>query len=114
MWGIGMEYLIGFYNDIIDNKDELEKLCKITFNDFNKLKNHLRDNDTVVVNDFISLYGISIEELLHLKTELNLTIITIDEIGKNIAQSTKDFIFTTTIGFMDYIYKNENKIKKLI
>lgn len=104
-------YKIGFYNEKIDNKGLLND-CNIIFNDYDKLKQHIRLNDTIVIPSMLTLFNIDQSDIMNLKAKYNLNVIILDNLNSN--NSVNDFGFNIGIGINEYIKNNSTKISKLI
>ena len=107
------EYTIGFYNNTVDDPSILSE-CNIVFNDFDKLKQHLRIGDTIVLASVFSLYGIPIEEILAIRSEYNLNIEVKDPTFNNVNDSVKGFYITMISSVNEFILDNKETILKLL
>ena len=104
------EYTIGFYNESIEDSKGLEE-CNIIFNNFEKLKSHLRNNDKIIVKSGFSLYGIEVTEMNEIINELNLNIQLLNQCGSN---SYNKLTIDCVMGINEYIKNNKDIIYKLL
>ena len=105
------EYVIGFYNPIIEGADELSE-CNVVFNDLEKLEEHLRKGDTIMLVSGLSLYGIPTKKILELVATFELKILFKD--SKIDTESANKFLFNTMVATNEYISNNKEMIKKLV
>lgn len=103
-------YIIGFYNDKIDDMLNLYN-CDRVFNNIDELKQHLRNNDVVMLASKFSLYGIDRQEIMDLKDAYNIDF---RIHGMDIKdQATKDSKFNVIMNINSFILNHEEVINKL-
>lgn len=105
------EYVIGFYNPIIEEADELSE-CNVVFNDLEKLEEHLRKGDTIMFASGLSFYGIPTKKILELVATFELKILFKDSAIDT--ESANKFLFNTMVATNEYISNNKEMIKKLV
>jgi len=104
-------YRIGFYNEKVDDPEILSD-CDKVFNNYGKLKKHLRSGDTIKLASIFSLFGIDMKDFLSLKSEYDLTIIVSNTLIES--SSINDLTITLTLAINQLIADEKENILKLL
>lgn len=107
------KYTIGFYNNTVDDPNILSE-CNIVFNDFDKLKQHLRIGDTIVLASVFSLYGIPVKEVATIKEDYELTIRIKDNAFINTSDNISGIYVTMATIINEFILDHKETILKLL
>ena len=104
-------YRIGFYNNKIEDDKGFEDF-NIVFDNFEKLKKHLRKDDVITLKSEFSIFDIDIKEMLNIIKEYNLKI---EFLNYTInADSAKNLMINILLAMFQFIKDNKNVVKKLL
>ena len=105
-------YKIGFYNNKIEDDKGFEDF-NIVFDDFDKLKNHLRKNDVVTLKSEFSVYDMNTKEMIDIISEYNLKINFLN-FSFSGWEGANNFTIDVLLAIFEFIKDNKNIIKKLL
>ena len=105
-------YKIGFYNNKIEDDKGFEDF-NIIFDDFDKLKKHLRENDVVTFKSEFSFYDMNIKEMIDIIDEYNLKIEFLN-FSFSGWEGINSFTINVLLAIFEFIKDNKNIIKKLL
>ncbi|MGL5568874.1 MAG: hypothetical protein ACRDB9_06515 [Cetobacterium sp.] len=107
-----MKYRIGLYNSKLENEIDLKENCNVVYDNTEQLYKHLRKDDILVLNSFISVFGVESKLLREKIEEFNLTI----EYKNNVGLVSYCNIFTLNINLalIELIIEEKEQFKKLL
>lgn len=104
------KWIIGFYNEILDNKECLTD-CYQIYNSWNKMVSVLRQGDIVKINSTLSLFGIPIEDILKVKEKFSI----IFDFGEARTDTAiGNLLFNTQLACNEYFMDNKETMIKLL